>query len=101
MKPKNKKHLISILIMAVFIITGVTFYKIATDEVFYLCGNFSTGTTKLNVVRQLETANLSSHTHTINENGSTIVFSSRLFFVINKCIIELDKTEKVVLAGYK
>ena len=56
---------------------------------------------KLNVVKQLETVNLSSHTHTINENGSTIVFSSRLFFVINKCIIELDKTEKVVLAGYK
>lgn len=97
---KNKKHLISLLITVVFI-TGATFWKLAKDEVFYLCGNFSTGITKLNVVRQLETANLSSHNHIINENGSTIVFSSKLFFVTNKCIIVLDKSEKVVLAGYK
>jgi hypothetical protein len=29
------------------------------------------------------------------------VFSSRLYFVANQCIIDLDKSEKVVLADYK
>jgi hypothetical protein len=101
MKPKNIKILISILITVAFITTGAIFWKIAKDEIFYLCGNFSSGVTKPSVVRQLETANLSSYTHTVNENGSIIVFSSRLYFVADQCIIELDKSEKVVLADYK
>jgi len=75
--------------------------KRGKDEVYYLCGNFWTGETKSNAIRQLETANLSSYTHKIDENGSTIVFSSRLFFVTNQCIIELEKSEKVVHASYK
>jgi hypothetical protein len=29
------------------------------------------------------------------------VFSSKLNFVTNQCVIELDKSEKVVLAVYK
>ncbi|MEW6999356.1 hypothetical protein AADZ86_16845 [Colwelliaceae bacterium BS250] len=101
MKQKNKKLLISLLITFALITTAANFWKIAKDEIFYLCGNFSSGVTKLSVVRQLETANLSSYTYTANENGSIIVFSSRLYFVTNQCIIELDKSEKVVLAGYK
>jgi len=99
-KPKNKKLLISLLITAVFIAVSTTLWKIGNDEVYYLCGNFSAGETKTNVIRQLETANLSSYTHTIDENGSIIVFSSRLFFVTNQCIIKLDKSEKVVHASY-
>ncbi|WP_293761061.1 hypothetical protein [uncultured Paraglaciecola sp.] len=101
MNPKNIKILISILITVTVITTGVIFWRIAKDEIFYLCGNFSSGVTKSSVVRQLETANLSSYTHTVNENSSIIVFSSRLYFVANQCIIDLDKSEKVVLADYK
>jgi hypothetical protein len=101
MKPKNQKLFISFLITTVFIVTCTIFWQIAKDEIFYLCGNFSAGVTKSSVIRQLETANLSSYKHTINENGSIIVFSSRLYFVTNQCIIALDKSEKVVLAGYK
>ena len=101
MKSKIKKLLISLLITIVFITVFTTLWKIANDEIFYLCGNFSAGEAKSNVIRQLETANLSVYNHTNNENGSTIVFSSRLFFVTNQCIIKIDKSEKVVLASYR
>ena len=101
MKPKNKKILISLLAIVAFITSCTIFWKIAQDEIFYLCGNFSAGITKSNVVKQLETAELSKYKMTINEKGSIIVFSSKLYFVTNQCIIELDKSEKVVLSGYK
>jgi len=98
---KNKKLSISLLITAAFITVFTIFWKTGKDEIYYLCGNFSAGETKSNVIRQLETANLSSYTHKTDVNGSTIVFSSRLFFVRNQCIITLDKSEKVVHANYK
>ena len=101
MKSSNKKLLICLLITVAFITSGAIFFKIARDEVFYLCGNFSAGVMKSSVVRQLDTANLSSYTHSVHESGSTIVFSSRLYFVPNQCVIEFDKSEKVVLAGFK
>lgn len=99
MKSKNKKVLISLLV--VFITTGAIFWKTAKDEIFYLCGNFSVGAKKSSVIRQLETANLSSYKNTTNENGAIIVFSSKLKFVTNQCVIELDKSDKVLLAVYK
>jgi hypothetical protein len=101
MKSSNKKLLISLLITIAFITSGAIFWKIAKDEVFYLCGNFSPGVIKSSVLRQLDTANLSSYTHSVNESGSTIVFSSRLYFVTNQCVIKFDKSENVVLAGVK
>ena len=101
MKLKNNKLLISLLITAVFITVFAILWKTGKDEVCYLCGNFSAGEMKSNVIRQLETANLSSYTHKIDVNGSSIVFSSRLFFVTNQCIIKLDTSEKVVLTSYK
>lgn len=101
MKSNNKNLLISLLITIALITMGAIFWKVGKDEVFYLCGNFSAGEMKSSVVRQLDTANLSSYTNSVNESGSTIVFSSRLFFVTNQCVIELDKSEKVVLAGFK
>lgn len=101
MKRKYKKLLIILLVTAVFITASTILWKIGKDEVYYLCNNFSAGETKSNVIRQLETANLSSYTYTIDENGSIIVFSSQLFFVTKRCIIKLDKSEKVVRASYK
>lgn len=101
MKPKNKIVFISLLITVVFITTCTIFWKIGKDEIFYLCGNFSADLTKESVIRQLDTAELSSYKTTVNENGSIIVFSSRLLFVPDQCVIELDKNEKVVRAVYK
>ena len=101
MKLKNNKHLISLIITAVFITVFTILWKTGKDEVYFLCGNFSAGETKSNVIRQLETANLSSFTHKTDVNGSIIEFSSRLFFVTNQCVIKLDESENVVTASFK
>jgi hypothetical protein len=101
MKTKNLKLQVSLIITVALITVFIIFGKAGKDEIYYLCGNFSAGVTKSNVIRQLETANLSGYTHKNDENGSIIVFSSRLFFVTKQCIIQLDKSEKVVLASYK
>ncbi|WP_412970848.1 hypothetical protein [Glaciecola sp. MF2-115] len=101
MNSLNIKLLIGILISIALISTGVVYWKIAQDEIFYLCGNFSAGVKKSSVVRQLETANLSDYTITNSENGSNIVFKSRLYFVTNQCIIEIDKSDNVVVAAYQ
>lgn len=101
MKSSNKKLLIILLIAIAFITSGSILWKIAKDEVFYLCGNFSAGVMKSSVVRQMDTANLSNYTDSVNENGSTIVFTSELFFVSNQCVIKFDKSEKVALASFK
>lgn len=101
MKLKSKSTLISLLLMVILITLGVSSWKIARDEIFYLCGNFSAGVAKSSVNRQLDTANLSRYKQTINESGSSIIFSSRLYFVTGQCIIELDKNDKVVSADYQ
>jgi hypothetical protein len=101
MKLKNKKLLICFVISVVSITVFSILWKAGKDEVYYLCGNFSVGETKSNVIRQLETANLSSYTLEIDVNGSMVVFSSRLLFVTNECIIKLDQSERVVCATYK
>jgi len=100
-KLKNNTLLIRLLITAVFIALFTLLWKTGNDEVYYLCGNFSAGETKSNVIRQLETANLSNYTHNIDANGSIIVFSSKLFFVTNECIIKFNKNGRVVLASYE
>lgn len=101
MKLKNNNLLIRLLIAAVCITVFTLLWKTGNDEVYYLCGNFSAGETKSNVIRQLETANLSNYTHTIDANGSTIVFRSQLFFVTNQCINKFNKSGRVVLASYE
>lgn len=100
MKLKSKKLLPSLLITVACISVFTILWKAGKDEIYYLCGNFTTGETKSNVIRQLETANLSGYTHEADENGSTIVFDSRLFFVPDRCIVQLDRSDKVVLASY-
>ncbi|TLU61995.1 hypothetical protein FE810_13135 [Thalassotalea litorea] len=101
MMSKNQKLLVGLLIALVFVTIGGVYLKIAKDEIFYLCGNFSAGVDKSSVIRQLETANLSNYKHTNHDQGSNIVLSSKLFFVTNQCIIELDTRDKVVSATYQ
>ena len=101
MKSNKIILLITFLIFMSFLATGAIFWKAAKDEIFYLCSNFSTGVLESSVIKQLNTANLSNYTHTNNENGSIIVFRSRLYFVANQCIIELDKNGQVVFSDFK
>ena len=84
MKSKNKKILISLLVVLVFIITGAIFWKIAKDEIFYLCGNFSVGVNKSSVIRQLETANLSIYKILSMKTGQLLcLVASSILSLIN------------------
>lgn len=96
-----KKRFTLFLLVAALISICLIYWKIATDEVFYLCGNFSTGVTKSSVIRQLDTANLSHYENITSKSGSMIIFSSKLYFVASQCIIEFDKNESVVITRYK
>jgi hypothetical protein len=88
------KYFAVTIIVAAFIVYGF-FWKAARDEVFFLCANFSSGVDQTDVIRQLETANLSNYLTSNNEDGIAIVFSSNVNFSMYKCIIKIDKTGKV------
>lgn len=100
MTTKSKYHIFAISVFIMACATGVIFWNIARQEVYYLCGNFAQGVQQSSVIRQLETANLSSYKQSTTKYGSKIVFSSKLNFNIYQCIIELDKSSKVVRATY-
>ncbi|MDZ7684524.1 MAG: hypothetical protein U5O39_05575 [Gammaproteobacteria bacterium] len=89
--------------MSAFIValaTGAIVWNLARQEVYYLCGNFISGVERASVVRQLDTANLSSYKQSTTKSGSKIVFSSKYNFDTYQCIIEFDKDNKVVSATY-
>jgi flagellar biosynthesis/type III secretory pathway M-ring protein FliF/YscJ len=85
----------AVTIIVVALIVYGFFWKAARDEVFFLCGNFSSDVDQIDVIRQLETANLSNHLTSNNEDGIAIVFSSNVNFSMYKCIIKIDNTGKV------
>ena len=100
MTTKNKYQFYFIAIAIITFTTSVIFWSMAEDEIFYLCGNFSSGVEKSSVIRQLDTANLSTYKQSVTKDGSIIIFSSKLNFVSYKCIIELDKNDAVISAEY-
>lgn len=76
-------------------------WNIARQEVYYLCGNFASGVDESSVIRQLNTANLSSYEQGLTSAGSKIEFSSRYNFHIHRCVIEFDEHDKVASAEYR
>jgi hypothetical protein len=87
------------LLMACLAVYAV-FWNMARAEVYYLCGNFSQGVEQTSVVRQLNTANLSSYVETANEFGVNIIFSSEVNLSFYQCLIEIDKNGKVIEATF-
>ncbi|RYV01829.1 hypothetical protein SOPP22_15860 [Shewanella sp. OPT22] len=97
----KKEYLIFFTSIVIIIaLTSAAFWEFARQEVYYLCGNFSSGEKKSGVIRQLNTANLSEYNQNVVESGSKITFSSKLNFHVYQCIIELDKNNRVVSATY-
>lgn len=97
---KNKCQIFLTAILIITFIAGAILWSIAREEIYYLCGNFSSGVEKSSVIRQLNTANLSSYNQSITKSGSMIIFSSKINFEIYQCTIELNETNKVVRATY-
>ncbi|MBM7071863.1 hypothetical protein JQC92_07380 [Shewanella sp. 202IG2-18] len=100
MTTKNKYLIFFTSLVIIVAVTSAVFWEFARQEVYYLCGNFSSGEKKSGVIRQLNTANLSEYSQSVTESGSKITFSSKLNFHIYQCTIELDKNNKVVSATY-
>ncbi|MGS2721502.1 hypothetical protein [Paraglaciecola aestuariivivens] len=75
-------------------------WESARKEVFYLCGNFSSGVKQASVIKQLDTANLAEYSQQSTETGSIITFSSKFNVNLFQCVIELDTNNQVVQATY-
>lgn len=100
MKTKNKYLVFFSSTVIIAAIASAVMWENARQEVYFLCSNFTPGVEKFSVIKQLNTANLSSYNQSITESGSRIIFSSRLNFEVCQCIIELDKSNRVVRATF-
>lgn len=80
--------------------TAGLYSRAAYQEVYYLCHNFSAGLKKSSVIRQLNTANLSSYAITQTKDGMVITFTSNLFWVGITCVIEFDPQDQVTKARF-
>ena len=73
----------------------------ARDEIYYLCGNFREGVSYESVLRQLDTATLSTYTLKNSEQGKRVIHSSALYFNLLRCEIAFAQDEKMSWASYQ
>lgn len=73
----------------------------ASKEMYYLCGNFEQGEPLNNVIRQLDTANLSTYTIKQNDQQQWLSFSSAINLYWNSCDIRFDKQNMVQSVSYQ
>lgn len=90
----------SLAVVCCLLIVYGFYWNEARKEVFFLCGNFAPGVTKADVIRQLDTANLSNYVVSNNDKGSSIIFSSKINFSFYQCSIEIDKKGLVSNVGF-
>lgn len=87
------------LSFSVAIFIGVLF-DAARKEVFYLCGNFKEGVAYSDVIRQLDTANLSTYSVERTQDSTQIKFSSAVNLHYFTCTINFNANELVVYSKY-
>lgn len=85
--------LISLLVLAFYA-------NEARKEIYYLCANFSTGTSYLSVIRQLETTNLSGYKVEDIPQGKLVTHSSKIHLHLVSCRITFNAQQQVVAASY-
>lgn len=95
MNRRVKKLIVATISVLVVAVLGFFSYE-AGKEVYFLCGNFKQGVSYSSVVRQLDTANLSSYTIDDSEPGRKIVLSSPLHFHLFRCNINFNAEELVI-----
>ncbi len=96
LKPKYTATCISIFMLVVF-----GFYSNeARKEVYFLCGDYGAGDSLDNVVKQLNTVNLSEYRVENIEQGKRIIHSSKLNFHLVSCNIQFTPEDKVVSVSY-
>ncbi len=87
--------------ISIFILVVFAFYSNeAHKEVYFLCGNYRAGDSLENVVKQLNTVNLSEYKVENIEQGKRITHSSKLNFHLVSCNIQFTPEEKVASVSY-
>ena len=84
-------------LLAIYVFFGLS----ARNEIYYLCGNFKSGTSYSSVVRQLDTANLSYYKIETSEQGKRVIHSSALHLNLLRCEITFAEDEKVSHSIYQ
>jgi hypothetical protein len=100
MKKSAIKQLSIVTLSLIFIGVAWFYLQQARNEIYYLCGNFTYGVKKADVIRQLDTANLSEYKVENTSEGQRIVFSSALHSHRYKCVIDIDANNRVVKAAF-
>lgn len=101
MKKRSVKTKIIATVSAVAIaIPAFIYWDAAYKEVYYLCQNFKPGNERKDIIRQLNTAEL-SHYAISYDNGVTLIrLTSKLNFSIYKCDIRMDNQDVVLQVDY-
>jgi len=87
-----------VLLMLVGIAGGM-YWNEARKEVIYLCGNFSEGVGLDSVRRQLDTGTFLRYAEHPTTAGKRIVVDSHLTRGIYRCVIDLDRSNRVIRAA--
>lgn len=93
------------LLIAAVVVVGIStagvFANEAYKEVYYLCGNFKPGVTYESLVKQLDTAELSSYTIAQTTSGERVVLSSQLNLNYFHCTIDVDTNHVIEVAVFE
>lgn len=79
-------------------LAGGIYWNEARKEVIYLCGNFTEGVTLDSVRRQLDTGTFLRYAEHPTVGGRRIVVDSRLTRGFYTCVIDMDKSGRVIRA---
>lgn len=89
-----------ILILAVSLIVTAILWNEARKEIFYLCGNFSQGVLRHDVIRQLDTGSFLRYREIQSSEGSSIYVDSQINLGVYSCEIKFDENQKVIAAKF-
>lgn len=93
--PKNRALVVVSLFLVIVTTIAIYFWNEARKEIVYLCGNFREGVSQSSVLKQLNTAKLSSYKVIEMSTGRRIEFDSILNFDMYKCVIEVNPDGRV------
>lgn len=94
----------AIAFISISLVTAVLldyfFWDEATKEVYFLCGNFTPGTSEQEVLRQLDTGEFLRVRRQSSFETERLVVDSLYNLGVHRCTVELDPEHRVVQAVY-
>lgn len=94
------KILIAVMSALTLIVYGF-FANEARKEIYYLCGNIKADVSYSSVIKQLDTANLSTYTIENVSSGKHVVLSNLVHLYLLRCDIKVNSQDVVNSASYE